>query len=105
VAQKAAADAEKAQDKADKADMKAAAVAQKAAAVAQKAQDKADRKAAAAAQTAAAVVQARTQQQEYVGWWAKCEDCGRWRVTRSTNWAERDFHCGDNKMLWLVIVY
>jgi hypothetical protein len=63
------------------------------------AQDKADRKAAAAAQKAAAVVQARTQQQEYVGWWTKCEDCGRWRVMHSINWAERDFHCGNNKRL------
>jgi hypothetical protein len=68
-----------------KAAKKAAAVAQKAAADAQKAQDKADRKAGAAAQKAAAVVQARTQEQEYVGWWAKCEDCGRWRVTHSIN--------------------
>jgi hypothetical protein len=72
VAQKAAADAQKAQDKASK---KAAVAAQKVAADAQKAQDKADKKA----------------------WWAKCEDCGRWRVTHSINWAERDFHCGDNK--------
>jgi len=74
-------------------------VAQKAAADAQKAQNKADRKAAGVAQKAAPVVQARTQQKEYVGWWAKCEDCGRWRVTHSINWAERDFHCGDNKRL------
>ena len=56
-------------------------------------------KAAAVAQKAAAVLQARTQQQEYVGWWAKCEDCGRWCVTHSIDWAERDFHGGDNKRL------
>ena len=44
------------------------------------------------------VVQARTQQKENVGWWAKCEDCGRWRVTHSINWAGRDFHCGDKRL-------